>query len=400
MNPFAEPTPAPSVSRDETAEIDEELTTTQSLTSLVVIGASPPPVHGVVIMTGQLLGALRKLDACAGHLDIRDPRPIATLGRLDLRNVTLGLRHAWQLDRMLARSRDAAGVHISVSQVKWGFVRDAVFAGVVRLRRRRLYIQLHGGALAEFHRQSSLPMRLLIRAVLRQAYQVWVLTPTLRAQFDGLASADRVHCIPNVVDDPLAGVPSASSHEIGDPAVLRVLHLSNLLPEKGCFDLLAALRLLGPESADWEIRIVGSAAPDTERRLRQEIADLEEQGAARVSLLGELTGHKKSEQYRWANVFAFPATGQEGQPLVLLEALGAGLPVVATSQTGIGDTVADGQEGLLIEPGDTRALAVALVRLSREPNFRKQLGAGARMRYESLYQPSRLVSDLAAVLKL
>jgi glycosyltransferase involved in cell wall biosynthesis len=123
-------------------------------------------------------------------------------------------------------------------------------------------------------------------------------------------------------------------------------------------------------------------------------------GAARVSLLGELTGRKKSEQYGWANVFAFPATGQEGQPLVLLEALGAGIPVVATSQTGIDDTVADGHEGLLIQRGDAPALAVALTRLSHEPELRRRLAAGACERYESSYQPERLVRDLATVLAL
>lgn len=384
----------------ETAAASPELPTNPPLTSLVVIGASPPPVHGVVIMTGQLLAALGKLNACAGHLDISDPRPIATLGRLDVRNVTLGLRHAWQLDRMLARSRNAPGVHISVSQSTWGFVRDAIFVGVVRLRRRWLYLQLHGGALAEFHQRSSLPMRLLIRAVLRQAHQVWVLTPTLRTQFDGLVPEDRVHCIPNVVDDPLAGIAPASSDKMGDAAALRILHLSNLLPEKGCFDLLAALRALGSESATWEVRLVGSASPTVEQRLRQEIAALEAQGAARVRLLGELTGREKSEQYGWANVFAFPAVGQEGQPLVLLEALGGGVPIVTTSQTGIGDTVADDEEGLLIDPGDTHALATALTRLSREPELRRRLAAGARMRYESSYRPERLVRDLARVLAL
>jgi len=398
MKPCAKSISMPSEARHETAAAEHEPATNPSLTSLVVVGASPPPVHGVVIMTGQLLAALGKLDACAGHLDIRDARPIDTVGRLDVRNVTLGLRHAWELNRMLARSHKAVGVHISVSQATWGFLRDAVFVGVVRLRRRRLYIQLHGGALADFHRRSNLPMRWLIRAVLQQAFQVWVLTPTLRAQFDGLVPADRVHCIPNVVDDPLAGMPPASSDQPEDATALRILHLSNLLPEKGCFDLLAALRLLGPESADWEVRLVGEASPAVEQRLRREVAVLKEAGAARVSLLGSLTGDSKSEQYGWANVFAFPATGQEGQPLVLLEALGAGVPVVATSQTGIGDTVADGQEGLLIEPGDTRALAAALMRLSREPELRKALSVNARARYADCYKPDRLVGDLRKLL--
>jgi glycosyltransferase involved in cell wall biosynthesis len=368
-----------------------------SLVRLVVVGPSPPPVHGVAVMTGQLLAALRKLGVCAGHVDTRDPRPVTTIGHLDIRNVTLGLRHAWQLDRMLSRNRDAA-VHISVSQGTWGFLRDAVLVAVVCLRRRQLYVQLHGGGLSEFHQHSSPPMRWLIETVLRQAFQAWALTPTLCSQFEGLVSANRVRCVPNVVDDPLGGEQPAQSAEQQRITGLRVLHLANMLPEKGCFDVLAALRLLGEESNGWEVRLVGPAGSDVEQRLRQEIAALPEKGA-HVSLVGGLTGDAKIEQYLWADIFVYPTRyPPEGQPLVLLEALGTGLPVVATRWAGIPDTIIDEREGVLVEPGDEHALAVALARLSREPELRRALAVGARARYEACYRPDRLVRDLAKAL--
>jgi len=354
-------------------------------------------VHGVVIMTGQLVSALRNLGICAGHLDIRDPRPIDTVGRLDLRNVTLGLRHAWELNRLLARTPASAGVHVSISQGTWGFARDAVLVGVICLRRRRLYLQLHGGAFAHFYRRSGPVMRSIIRAVLGGAHQVWVLTPTLRAQFDGLVPSERVRCISNVVDDPLDEPSYRPPAGLASGTALRILYLSNLRPEKGCFDLLAALRLLGSKAAGWEVRFVGEGAPAVEQRLREEAAALSD-AAVRVTVLGKLTGDRKNEQYGWANVFVFPATGQEGQPLVLLEALGAGVAVIATSQTGIRDTVADGREALLVAPGDTQALAAALTRLSREPELRSALSVNARARYEDCYRPQRLVEDLRELL--
>jgi glycosyltransferase involved in cell wall biosynthesis len=346
-------------------------------------------------MTGQLLAALRELDICAGHVDTRDPRPVTTIGRLDIRNVTLGLRHAWQLYRILGGSRDAA-VHISISQGTWGFLRDAVLVAVVRLRRRPLYIQLHGGNLLEFHRRSSAPMRWLIRKVLGQALQAWALTPTLRSQFQGLVPVERVRCVPNVVHDPLAGA-SRDLNTASRASGLRVLFLSNLLVEKGCFDLLAALHVLGAESAGWEVRMVGPASSGVDRRLRQKIAALP-RDAAQVSLPGALTGDQKIEQYRWADVFVFPSLLPEGQPVVLLEALGAGLPIVAARHPGVVDTMTDEREGLLFKPGDVHALALALARLSREPELRSALAVDARARYETCYQPDRLVGDLALLL--
>jgi glycosyltransferase involved in cell wall biosynthesis len=85
---------------------------------------------------------------------------------------------------------------------------------------------------------------------------------------------------------------------------------------------------------------------------------------------------------------------------VLLEALGGEVAIITTSQTGIRDTVADDKEGLLIDSGDTPALAAALTRLSREPELRRRLASGGRMRYESTFRPERLVRDLASVLAL
>jgi glycosyltransferase involved in cell wall biosynthesis len=365
---------------------------------LIVVGPSPPPFHGVSVMTLKLIDALRELGAFAGHLDTRDPRPVDTIGRLDIRNVLLGFQHAWQLNGLLRRRPDAAGVHICVSQARWGFLRDAVLVGIVRARRRRLYLHLHGGLLAQFYRREIAPMRWLLRTVLGQAYQGWVLTPSLRSQLDGLVSPERVRCIPNVVDDPLAERSRRLPTDDRKDAGLRVLYLSNLLPEKGCFDLLAALRLLGSESTGWEVRLVGSAAPEVERRLRRVIAALPED-AARVTLVGELTGDLKNGQYEWADIFVLPTRyPPEGQPLVVLEAMGAGLPVLSTRWSGIPDTVEDECEGLLVEPGDERALAAALQRLADEPELRRALGSAARARYERSYRPSRLTRDLAEAL--
>jgi glycosyltransferase involved in cell wall biosynthesis len=365
---------------------------------LIVVGPSPPPFHGVSVMTLKLIDALRELGAFAGHLDTRDPRPVDTIGRLDIRNVLLGFQHAWRLNGLLRRRPDAAGVHICISQARWGFLRDAVLVGIIRARRRRLYVHLHGGLLAQFYRREIAPMRWLIRAVLGQAYQGWVLTPSLRSQLDGLVSPERVRCIPNVVGDPLAERSRRPPTDDRKDKGPRVLYLSNLLPEKGCFDLLAALRLLGSQSTGWEVRLVGSAAPEVERRLRHVIAALPED-AARVTLVGELTGDLKNGQYEWADIFVLPTRyPPEGQPLVVLEAMGAGLPVVSTRWSGIPDTVEDECEGLLVEPGDEQALAAALRRLAGEPELRRALGSAARARYERSYRPTRLTRDLAEAL--
>ncbi len=369
----------------------------QPMPRLVVVGPTPPPFHGVAVMTVHLLDALARLDALAGHVNTRDPRPVETIGRLDAQNVWLGITHTWRLWRALKRER-GAGVHISISQGTWGLVRDALLVLVVRLERRALYVQLHGGGLIEFYATSSRFVRWLVRVVMAQAHQAWVLTPQLRGQFDGLVAPQRVCCVPNVVEDPRSR-RHAMRPARRAKAELRVLYLGNLLPEKGCFDVVRAVRRLADHSRDWEVHMVGSGSPDVERRLRGEIAALPAH-AGRVQALGALTGEAKRQQYEWADVFVYPTRyPAEGQPLVLLEALGAGLPIVTTRWAGIPETILDQRVGLLVDPGDDHALATALRRLADDPGLRESLGAAARSHYENRFRPERLVRDLEIVLR-
>jgi glycosyltransferase involved in cell wall biosynthesis len=259
-----------------------------------------------------------------------------------------------------------------------------------------VYLHLHGAGLARFYADSSKPMRLLIRSVFGQAHEAWALTAGLQSQFDGLVPDGHVRWVSNVVDDPDPDLESRRSSRGADG--LNVLYLANLLPEKGCFELIAALHLIGKDARNWTVRLVGPASRDVERELRAQIAALPKQ-SAQVELVGEATGQAKHLHYQWADVFVYPTYyPPEGQPLVLLEALGAGLPVIATRWAAIPETVIDGETGVLVPPHDRPALAGALRRLASNLDLRDCMALAARERYLAVYGPARLERDLRRVL--
>lgn len=362
---------------------------------LIAIGPTPPPTHGVSIATERLVAALDRMGALAAHLDTRDPRPVTTLGVLDLRNVALGVWHALLLARLLLRHRDA-GVHVPISQERWGFLRDAVFIWLAKLARRRVYVHLHGGHFDAFHAGSGRAMRLAIRATLRGAHQAWVLTDTLRGVFGDLVPANRVHVVENVVED--LGVRRNGGPPAGAAGV-RLLCLANLVPGKGAVEVLDAVEALGEEARGWVVRLVGEGDPDVVEPLRRRGERLEREHGVRVELPGTATGDAKVAEFARADVFVYPSTYRfEGQPLVLLEALAAGLPIVTTRHAGIPDTVRDGRDGILVPPGDVDALVDALRRVVQDAALRSRLRQAARARYEAQYRPERLVTDLRRLL--
>jgi glycosyltransferase involved in cell wall biosynthesis len=165
----------------------------------------------------------------------------------------------------------------------------------------------------------------------------------------------------------------------------RVAIVSNLRPEKGHDVLLAAAVEVLREEPDARFDVVGDG---TER------ARLESRAAA-LGLAGAVNflGHSDDVAARLAeaDIFVLPSRS-EAFPNVVLEAMGAGLPVVASAVGGVLEMVEHGRSGLLTPAGDHRALATSLVRLMREPDLAARLGAAARMTVEARYSFDRMVS--------
>jgi len=86
-------------------------------------------------------------------------------------------------------------------------------------------------------------------------------------------------------------------------------------------------------------------------------------------------------------------SANEGTPVVAIEALAAGRPVVATRVGGVPDVVTDNTDGLLVDVGDVEGLADALERLGRDPELRRRFGESGRARVPARYAVERLVDD-------
>lgn len=180
--------------------------------------------------------------------------------------------------------------------------------------------------------------------------------------------AERITAIPNGVD-PEAFRPSPAEPS-GPPVILSVGRLD---PAKDQKVLIEAFRLLAAEHPTAMLRLVGNGA------LREELMSLTARYdlAERVQILPARTA--LLPLFQEAAVFAL-SSAQEGLPNVVLEAMAAGLPVVATKVGGLPELVVPGQTGWLTPAGDAAALAAALGQLLSSPAMRRDFGLAARQR--------------------
>ena len=96
------------------------------------------------------------------------------------------------------------------------------------------------------------------------------------------------------------------------------------------------------------------------------------------------------------DIFVLPAPA-EPFGLVLIEAMAMGKPVIAAAAGGPLEIVADGETGLLFEPGDAASLAAAMRRLLENPDLRQRMGQAGRRRYEEMFTAQRMAENMAAV---
>lgn len=157
----------------------------------------------------------------------------------------------------------------------------------------------------------------------------------------------------------------------GGPIVMNVARMQ---PHKGHPDLLRAVPGILKRCPDTIIAIVGKAGSPQQEIYRQSLVGLsEELGVAdHVRFLGFVPDDDLAALYREATVLAHPSRS-EGYGLTLLEAMAAGLPVVATEADGPASIVKDGQTGLLVPIGEPDELASALLSVLEEPALRRRL---------------------------
>jgi glycosyltransferase involved in cell wall biosynthesis len=297
-------------------------------------------------------------------------RYIATHGEGTLgQRIATVARAAREFAALLAEQRRMP-VHVHLSSGR-GFWRDAAFIGAALAARCPVALQLHGAGYDA--RIGWFLERAAIVCVPCEAMRTWVRSVARNA-------AVALVPPPVAVDVP----PLAEKANL-------VLFLGRLDATKGIFDLLDAIA--GVRATVPDVRLVCAGKGDrlglARYAERLEIADA-------VKFTGWVGPSGKRALLEHAAVFALPSY-EESLPASLLEAMSAGLPVVASKVGGIPEVAVDGASALLVAPGDKANLQRAIARLLTDRALAARIGAAARETARLRAAPERALAALEDV---
>lgn len=179
--------------------------------------------------------------------------------------------------------------------------------------------------------------------------------------------------IPNGIDVARYGARVAPMAEYRDGKV-NILFLGRLEQRKGLKYLIRAFATIKRQTPDSRLIVIGTGPLLAEYRRAVEASGLQD-----VVFTGFVSEEDKVRLLHTADVYVAPATGGESFGIVLLEAMAAGAPIVASDIPGFASVLTDGQEGLLVPPKNEAALASAIIRLLADPGERQRMGTLGRL---------------------
>jgi glycosyltransferase involved in cell wall biosynthesis len=288
-------------------------------------------------------------------------------------------------------------MHLHTSGGLAGF-RDYLALSAARLLRIPTLYHIHFGNLPEKIRMQAPGWRILRLALLKADYVIVVDNMT-RLALQAYLNNEQLIFFPNAIDlSVLDRNPSLELARLIKPGPClrdgkyRVLYLGWILPTKGLRELIHAWHQVTDN--DWELVIIGPG-PNSFRKDLLSLIDND----STIWLHDEIPNDEAWQWMKSADIFVLP-TYTEGFPNVILEAMAASKPIIATPVGAIPEMLEfDAAEpcGLMVPVGDANALATSLMNLIRDTALRRRLGDLARKKVESQYDSRVVFSRLLAM---
>ncbi len=333
----------------------------------------PPPIHGVT----QINSYIKASSLINNTFDIvylgLSFGNIGNIGKSSLKKIVKMVTYLFKLLFLLIKHNPKL-VYFTISPIGMPFYRDVLYAGLIKLFRKKLLLHLHGKGISREYKSSVFKQK-LYNFVFNNSFVIH-LAHCLLKDLEALQCSFKNFVLPN-------GIASIGHNKTIKKHPNSILFLSNLMRTKGIYLLLEAVSLLKKKGKNFTLFIAG-AYSDTmnERQLNDYLISLDIKD--RVKYLGVVKGQKKNEILSRSEIMVLPSYN-ECFPLVILEAYQSSMAVIASDKGAIKNIVNEGKNGFILDELSKEEIADKITLLLENKDLLKKMGERNYQEYLNKY---------------
>lgn len=367
---------------------------------LLFIAPLPPPFAGPEISTQTLLeGGLKQyFNFTLIKSNIRLSN--AEKGKFDFKGLIRFLSVIRKLFAKVILKRPDV-VYLIFAQNKVGFFRDTIYVFSAKIFSCKIIAHLRGGNFKNFY--DSLPgiLQFVAAGAVKQFNHLIVQSESIANQFTPFVDRGRISLLPNCVNTEL--IACAGPVIKNDTKV--VLYVGHLSYAKGYYDLvdvIPEIAAIFPLAEFWflgeEIKKERNIILTENQERINRVNAIKQRFAKNIKYLGIVENRRIFSIMKSSKMLVLPSYS-EGFPMVILEAMACGLPVVTTRVGALPDIVHDGINGYLIEPGDTKNLRERVISLLQNEQLCKKIGEENARYVENNFQPQHVIAQFSKIVE-
>lgn len=320
----------------------------------------PPPIHGSALV-GQYIKDSKVVDNAFDikFVNLSTSLTIDEIGKNPIIKITRYFKIIFKTLITLISFKPKI-VYLTITAKGIGFYKDFPIAVLAKLFGKKLVLHYHNKGVNL--KQHLFVYDLMYRMLFKSA-KVILLSKELHNDISKYVKKDNVFFCPN-------GIPVVNFRDnilLKNNSVTKILFLSNLIESKGVYVLLDSLKILNDNNVKFHCNIVGGEGDISLNQLNQKINNLNLQNC--VSYMGKKYNDDKHKIFQSSDIFVFPTFyHNECFPLVLLEAMMFGLPVISTNEGGIPDIIKDSETGFIVEKQKPKQLSEKIKYLIENPD--------------------------------
>ena len=356
----------------------------------IMLAQFPPPAHGAALMS-KLIAESSSLNARfeVNRLPLNLAGTVKNLHRFSFAKLGHSIKILTKLLGYCFWPKPAVFYYTPNFYGK-AFYRDIILMLIIRLTKQKHIFHLHGKLKQD--RPLSKTKLAIIRFVFKNAEIIFV--GKHLANTEGpLITQDKskTHVLHNTCQTVRYAKKSQTK-------TVRLLFLSTLMPSKGIYVLLNTIASLNKKRGlDFHLDVVGSTMNQQEQE--NLLKAIDQLGISRcLTLHGPIYGKAKKALFEQADIFVHP-TLNDSFGIVILEAMQAGLAIVATKEGTIPEIITDQQNGFLVEKQNSTALAKALAQLIKSHALRQQYSLAATATFTERFSPQVFERALETLLQ-